>query len=177
MLASLASRAMRRARPFRVVQRSLSSTELAAPVSVKSRQVVQAKDALQDPQARSDAFDGVRREVYAGRTAKIFMPAKCTTSSGKNVMVKWRMIFPTPERWTNNLMGWTSTRDPLSNMSVDFNSLDQAVSYAESLGCNVVVHQPKAYRLKPKSYADNFVWKGPKMNKAPPAGADAKGGK
>mmetsp|Transcript_3168 Transcript_3168/g.7810 ORF Transcript_3168/g.7810 Transcript_3168/m.7810 type:complete len:187 (-) Transcript_3168:305-865(-) len=119
-------------------------------------------DILTNPQAEADSFSGIEREIFAKRTAKIFQPAKASTSSGKLVATKWRIAFPTPERWTNNLMGWTSTRDPLSNTSFDFNSVEQATAYAEAMGCKYVVVKPKSYLVKPKNYSDNFVWRGPK---------------
>lgn len=143
---------------------SVSTSDLVVPPGAS--QAYDRRDALADPKASADSFIGVTREVYAKRTAKIFMPAKTATSSGKNVAAKWRLSFPTPERWTNNLMGWTSTRDPLSNISMDFNSLEQATQYAEAMGCRYEVVKPKSYRVKPKSYSENFVWRGPKLDAA-----------
>mmetsp|Transcript_4251 Transcript_4251/g.11004 ORF Transcript_4251/g.11004 Transcript_4251/m.11004 type:complete len:176 (-) Transcript_4251:338-865(-) len=144
---------------------SVSSSDLVVPPGAS--QAYERPDPLRDPKASADAFIGITREVYANRTAKIFMPAKATTSSGKNVAAKWRLAFPTPERWTNNLMGWTSTRDPLSNVSMDFSSLEQATQYAEAMGCRYEVIKPKSYRVKPKSYSENFIWRGPKLDASP----------
>lgn len=142
---------------------SVKPSELVVPPG--GVQTYELPDALADPYARANSFGGVEREVYSKRTAKIFMPAKATTSSGKLVSTKWRVSFGTPERWTNGLMGWTSTRDPISNMSLDFNSLEQATAYAEAMGCKYDVVKPKSYRVKPKSYSDNFVYRGPKLDK------------
>ncbi|KAG8466785.1 hypothetical protein KFE25_008164 [Diacronema lutheri] len=144
---------------------SVKATELVVPPG--GVQAYELPDALADPSADADAFYGVEREVYSKRTAKVFQPAKATTSSGKLVSTKWRVTFPAPERWTNALMGWTSTRDPVSNIALDFNSLEQATAYAEAMGCKYEVVKPKAYRVKPKSYSDNFVYRGPKLNKKP----------
>lgn len=139
---------------------SVKPTDLVVPPG--GVQSYELPDALSNPGADADAFQGIEREVYSKRTAKIFQPAKATTSSGKLVATKWRLTFPTPERWTNSLMGWTSARDPLSNIALDFNSLEQATTYAEAMGCKYDVVKPKSYRVKPKSYSDNFVWRGPK---------------
>lgn len=38
------------------------------------------------------------------------------------------------ERWSNPLMGWTSTADPMSNMSLSFSTPEQAVRFCKKRG-------------------------------------------
>ena len=44
------------------------------------------------------------------------------------------MEFDTRERWENNLMGWSSTADPLSNTNIDFADKEEAVAFADKNG-------------------------------------------
>ena len=44
---------------------------------------------------------------------------------------RWKIEFDTRERWENNLMGWSSSGDPLSNMQLDFATKEEAVAFAE----------------------------------------------
>jgi NADH dehydrogenase (ubiquinone) Fe-S protein 4 len=38
------------------------------------------------------------------------------------------------ERWSNPLMGWTSTADPMSNQVMFFDSPEQAVRFCKKMG-------------------------------------------
>ena len=44
---------------------------------------------------------------------------------------RWKIEFDTRERWENNLMGWSSSADPLSNLQIDFATKEEAVKFAE----------------------------------------------
>jgi ETC complex I subunit conserved region len=58
----------------------------------------------------------------------------------------WRVQFeklPGEDRWTNPLMGWTSTGDPLSNMGIQFPTKEAAVEYAERNGYAFAVLEPE----------------------------------
>lgn len=79
--------------------------------------------------------------------------------SGTNNIHHWEMDFEPRQRWENQLMGWWSTGDPLSNLKVQFNSKEDAVSFCEKNGWNYYIqesHNEKKY--KPKSYGVNFSW-------------------
>lgn len=69
---------------------------------------------------RKDLTVVFRKLQYCGfflfRMVRIFVPTKSAMQSGTANTDKWEMEFENRERWTNNLMGWTSTGDPLSNM-------------------------------------------------------------
>lgn len=43
---------------------------------------------------------------------------------------KYELKFTRTERWINPLMGWTSSRDPLSNLSIVFPSKQAAINFA-----------------------------------------------
>ncbi|RXM95083.1 NADH dehydrogenase [ubiquinone] iron-sulfur protein 4, mitochondrial [Acipenser ruthenus] len=77
---------------------------------------------------------GVPEEHIKTRKVRISVPARNAMQSGANNVRKWRMDFDTRERWENNLMGWASTADPLSNMVLTFSSKEDAVAFAEKNG-------------------------------------------
>ncbi|GLU15945.1 hypothetical protein SLE2022_323960 [Rubroshorea leprosula] len=85
-----------------------------------------------------------------------------TQGSGK--VGKWRIDFLSTQKWENPLMGWTSTGDPYANVgdaALEFDSEEAAKAFAEKYGWEYTVKKPHTPILKPKSYADNFKWKGP----------------
>ena len=101
---------------------------------------------------------------HVGRVVKVYQPAKNPMQSGVEGSKRWLLEFEAPERWNNPLMGWTSTADPLSNMKLKFPTSDAAIRFAEKNGWKpVLLAKNKSKLLKPKSYADNFKWKGPNM--------------
>jgi len=101
---------------------------------------------------------GVPEEHIKDRTVRIFKPAKNAMQSGTAGIKRWRMEFDTRERWENNLMGWSSTADPLSNTNIDFADKEEAVAFADKNGWAYMLEDPKEKALKPKSYALNFSW-------------------
>ena len=71
---------------------------------------------------------GVPEEHIKERYVRIFRPAKNAMQSGTAGVRRWKIEFDTRERWENNLMGWASSGDPLSNMQVDFASKEDAIA-------------------------------------------------
>mmetsp|Transcript_4521 Transcript_4521/g.9727 ORF Transcript_4521/g.9727 Transcript_4521/m.9727 type:complete len:186 (-) Transcript_4521:276-833(-) len=84
-------------------------------------------------------------DEHLNRRLKIYKPAKVSTQQGKGVM-QWRAEFEKIEgadRWTNPLMGWTSTADPLSNMGIAFPTKEAAIEYANRYGYKYSVFEPE----------------------------------
>ncbi|KAL0718492.1 hypothetical protein Bca4012_067814 [Brassica carinata] len=93
----------------------------------------------------------------------IYSPARTATQQGSGKLGKWKINFVSTLKWENPLMGWTSTGDPYANVgdsALSFDSEVAAKSFAERHGWDYVVKKPKTPLLKPKSYSDNFKWKG-----------------
>ncbi|CAB4055225.1 NDUFS4 [Lepeophtheirus salmonis] len=78
-----------------------------------------------------------------GRSVRVFRPAKSAMQSGTAGVRKWRLEFETRERWENNLMGWASSGDPLSNTVVEFAEKEDAVRFVEKNGWPYWVDDPK----------------------------------
>eukprot|EP00244_Chara_vulgaris_P008293 TRINITY_DN320_c0_g1_i9.p1 TRINITY_DN320_c0_g1~~TRINITY_DN320_c0_g1_i9.p1 ORF type:complete len:168 (-),score=26.96 TRINITY_DN320_c0_g1_i9:702-1205(-) len=98
------------------------------------------------------------------RRVVIFQPSKVVTQSGSSKFKKWRISFLSTQKWENPLMGWTSTSDPLANVGeagLSFDSKESATQFAEKHGWEFEVQEPKQPVKTPKSYAENFKWRGP----------------
>ena len=53
-------------------------------------------------------------------------------------------------------MGWAGSGDTNAQVSLHFNTSEDAVAYAEAQGLAYEVEEPKPVRIKAKVYADNF---------------------
>ena len=89
--------------------------------------------------------------------ARIFQRIKNATQSGLARTDKWVLQFepekaPVPEP----LMGWTSSQDMRQQVTMEFDSMEEAVAYAERN--NIAYQVFEAHRPAPrsKSYSDNF---------------------
>ena len=98
------------------------STETAAPIADKST---------------ISSFTGAPTGMMETRVVKIFQQAQGVQNATQN-MLSWRMQWEDEQtqRWTNPLMGWTSTNDPLSNanMTLDFATAEDAARFCEQNG-------------------------------------------
>ena len=100
-------------------------------------------------------------EHVKDRRVRIFIPTKNSMQSGTSNINSWRIDFDNRERWENPLMGWSSSGDPLSNMSgmIEFNTKDEAIEHCEKQGWKWFVASeeiPKKERVK--NYGVNFSW-------------------
>ncbi|MCF6216888.1 MAG: ETC complex I subunit [Emcibacter sp.] len=73
----------------------------------------------------------------------------------------WVMVFaPQSPRKIDPLMGWTSSSDMDGQIQLTFTSKEGAVSYAKRNNIDFEVIEPKARKIKIKSYADVFAYRG-----------------
>jgi len=111
--------------------------------------------------ADSNALSGVPEEHITTRRVRIYKPSKNAMQSATNDTKAWKMEFDNRERWENPLMGWGSTGDPLSNISVtlSFSTAEDAARHCEKNGWTYFIQEPYVAKhpLK-KSYAANFAW-------------------
>ncbi|XP_023321360.1 NADH dehydrogenase [ubiquinone] iron-sulfur protein 4, mitochondrial [Eurytemora carolleeae] len=103
-------------------------------------------------------ISGMPEEHTLERTVRIYKPAKNAMQSGTAGIKRWRIEFDTRERWENNLMGWSSSADPLSNTLLDFANKEDAIKFAEKNSWTYSLEDPKERAPKSKSYALNFAW-------------------
>ena len=53
-------------------------------------------------------------------------------------------------------MGWTGSRDTRRQLKLKFDTLEEAIAYADRQGHTYSVQVPHRTKRRPKSYADNF---------------------
>jgi hypothetical protein len=91
------------------------------------------------------------------KKAKIYSPNKSAMQSGLNKTGKWILEFETKNPTKNPLMGWESSSDTLSEVKLEFSSLELATNYAKKKKIIFEVIELKKRKTIKKSYADNFL--------------------
>lgn len=77
--------------------------------------------------------------------------------SGPARTKEWVLEYePTAAREIDPLMGWTSSRDMLSQVRLTFATKEEAVAYAERNGIPYRLDRPTPPATIRKSYSDNF---------------------
>src|SRR5947209_6397879 len=96
--------------------------------------------------------------------ARIFKPAKNAMQSGRASTREWRLDYePEQPRDVEPLMGWTSSGDMKQQLSLRFDSKEEAVAYCERKGIPYQVIEPKEPARRQAAYADNFAFSRGKM--------------
>ena len=91
---------------------------------------------------------------------RIYRPAKTATQSGRAKTQRWVLEHaPRGHRAVDSLMGWTGSDDTTQQISLTFETKQQAVAYAKRRGFAYMVDEPRSHTVRPKSYADNFIRK------------------
>ncbi len=112
---------------------------------------------IQSP--RPSAAAGIAVASYGeGRMrVRIYQPSKTAMQSGRGGTKRWTLEFePGARREMDPLMGWTSSRDTRAQVHMSFDTLEEAVAYAEKQGYAYSVQAASARTVRPKSYSDNF---------------------
>ena len=91
------------------------------------------------------------------KKAKIYIPAKTATQSGRGKLKDWILEFTTKDPSINPLMGWETSTDTLEEVVLKFPSKEKAIEYAERNNILYNVIEPKKKEFVIKSYADNFL--------------------
>ncbi len=77
--------------------------------------------------------------------------------SGRSKTKTWVLEYELETgRVPDGLMGWTSSDDTLNQVQLKFDTVDDAISFAQQKGWEYSVKETKERRVVPKSYADNF---------------------
>lgn len=101
--------------------------------------------------------------VVADRVVEIGPYPGKTLQSGDRFANIWQIKWQREEeRWSNPLMGWTSTADPMSNLILDFDSREDAIAFAEKNGWKYEVKAEVGRDLVEPGetqYAHNFLSK------------------
>lgn len=110
------------------------------------------------PEVRVDAAASTPPGLTA-RRVYIYQPARNAMQSGLLHTSSWRLDFDNEQsRWENPLMGWTSSRDAMQGVSLNFDSEADAVRFAERQGWQYAVRSGEETHWRQKSYSGNFSY-------------------
>jgi hypothetical protein len=89
--------------------------------------------------------------------ARIYQPAKTAMSSGRAKTRRWVLEFePERPRTIEPLMGYTSSDDMTSQISLSFDTKEAAIDYAKRNGIAYRLFEPRVRTRATIAYADNF---------------------
>jgi hypothetical protein len=91
------------------------------------------------------------------KKAKIYKPSKTPMQSGNKKFNKWVIEFITKKPGMNPLMGWESSSDTYSEVNLEFQTKELAITYAKKNKIDYEIIEPKSRKINKKSYADNFT--------------------
>ena len=90
-------------------------------------------------------------------TARIYRPAKTAMQSGRAKTQKWVLDYEqATRRQPDPLMGWSSASDTLNQVTVRFDTLEEAIAFAKKQGLDYILEEPHDRKFKSMAYADNF---------------------
>lgn len=86
----------------------------------------------------------------------IYQPSLDVSQSGTRKM--W-IIRPNchNECYINPITGWVASDNAANHLCLSFDTLDEAVTYAESNGIVYTVRRSNQSKIKKKAYQDNFL--------------------
>lgn len=90
--------------------------------------------------------------------ARIYRPAKNAMQSGKAKTNRWLLKYvPESRKTTDELIGWVGSTDMKQEITLNFDTKEAAVRYAQNNNIEFEVIEPNDAKLKIKSYAENFT--------------------
>ena len=93
---------------------------------------------------------------------RIFRPARTAMQSGEALTHKWVVEFePAMPRTRDQLTGWTGSADMRRQVRLRFDTLEEAIAYADRQGYTYTVQMPHRQKRRAKSYAENFRFRRP----------------
>ena len=91
-------------------------------------------------------------------TVRIFKPAKTAMSSGRGNTQKWILQYEAANsQYIEPVMQWTASNTTQSQVSLKFETKEEAIAFAEKNNWKYDIQEPKQKIIKPKSYTDNFM--------------------
>lgn len=92
------------------------------------------------------------------KSARIYRPSRNAMQSGTAKTRFWRLDFePQTARVVEPLMGWTSSSDMQQQLSLTFETAEEAVAYCERHGIAYQLSAPKEPVRRKAAYSDNFA--------------------
>ena len=91
------------------------------------------------------------------KKAKIYIPTKTAMQSGKGNNKRWILEFESRDTGINTLMGWETSTDTMSEVKLEFDSKELAISFAKKNNIEYHIIKPQRRKIVKKSYSDNFI--------------------
>lgn len=90
---------------------------------------------------------------------RIFSQNKSAMQSGRAKVGVW-MLEPVHKQASkpSPLMGWSGGGETNRQVNLQFDTKEQAIEYAVKNGIAYELYEPQERIIKPKAYADNFVY-------------------
>lgn len=77
--------------------------------------------------------------------------------SGRGKTALWVLEYETvSKRAPEALMGWTSSEDTLNQVQLKFDTVDEAIAFAEKKGWDYTLAEEHIRKVRPRNYGDNF---------------------
>lgn len=93
------------------------------------------------------------------KKARIYTPSKNAMQSGRSKTKEWILEFETnTDKNPEPLMGWSQSKDTMTQVRLKFRTLEQAERYAEENGLYYQVTPQHERKPKPRNYGDNFKY-------------------
>jgi hypothetical protein len=93
-------------------------------------------------------------------TARIFKPAKNAMQSGTAKTREWQLDYELEQpRVIEPLMGWTSSGDMKQQLTLRFDTKEDATAYCEREGIPYQVFEQKEPARRQAAYSDNFAFR------------------
>ena len=93
------------------------------------------------------------------KRARIYIPTKSVMQSAKANSQKWTLEFETKDTGVNQLMGWETSTDTMSEVKLEFSSKESAIDYAKKNNIEYYIIEPQKRKVVKKSYTNNFIKK------------------
>ena len=93
---------------------------------------------------------------------RIYRPSKTSMQSGFAKTKKWRLEYEKSSRkFIDPTMGWVGSEDMQRLVSIDFESKEAAIKYAESIGLPYKVEEARERKhiIRKGGYGENFSFK------------------
>ncbi len=88
---------------------------------------------------------------------RIYQPARTAMQSGRANVRNWVLEYqPAAAKTMDPLMGWAGSVDTLDQVRMKFQTMEEAVAFAERNGLSFETQEPKQRRIRPRNYSDNF---------------------
>lgn len=105
------------------------------------------------------------RQIATGTavmTARIFKQPKNAMQSGRAKTRDWQLDYePAEPQVVEPLMGWTSSGDMKQQLTLRFDTREDAIAYCEREGIPYQVIEPKESIRRQVAYSDNFAFRRP----------------